>query len=236
MDASQVDMCLLKVNKSSLSPLFDKFYEDGFVVVPSLLSPHCLDQLHDCILRSPFRRQGNPCSKRWSCTNPGNNGHDNRWRCMWESPIAKAMLQLAASYCKLPMCIGSSGGDVVQPGAQAQSLHSDWTRYSVRSMKFGFVLAISVAVTNHEKNGGLLRIGSWSNFETHKYPDLPLESQDLCESLQMKRGDMLIRDVRACHGGSAHAGRLDRPPPGVQIYCTPCCQGTCFEHACIDGC
>ena len=197
-----------------------------------MLTAHSLDQLHDCYLQSPFWRQR--CAKRWSCTNPSNNYQDDRWRCMWEAPIASCMLQWAASYSEYPICIGSSGGDFVEPGALAQGLHTDWVEYSVRSMKWGFILAISVAVTDHEENGGLIRIVSWSNFETHKYPQLPSESPDLCKSLQMKRGEMLIRDVRACHGGSAHSGLFGRPLPSVQAYCTPCCRGKCFKHACID--
>ena len=105
--------------------------------------------------------------------------------------------------------------------------------YSTRSMARGYVLAIPVATSDHEVDGGLLRIGSWSNMQTHAYPIFLHELPSLCESLRMRRGEMLIRDVRACHGGSAHAGQLDRPLPGIQIYCTPNCQGTCFRHACI---
>ena len=219
-----------------LSLVLDKFYQHGYIVVPSLLSPDALDMLHDCHLRSSHWRIGNPCSRRWSCTNPCNNHGDDRWRVIWEAPLAARMLMMASKFCELPMCIGSAGGDLVQPGAQAQSLHSDWPRYSARSMKWGFILAVSVAVTDHEESGGLLRLGSWSDLPTHEYPDLPLESVDLCECLHMKRGDMLIRDVRVCHGGSAHAGQFDRPLPCVQIYCTSCCQGTCFDHARINGC
>ena len=216
--------------KQLVSMMLAVFDEQGYVVVPSLLSDLQLTALHKAFLNVPkLRWEPRDPNNRWSCTHRLNN-LDPDWPLVWQCPMVDAFVKGVCELLDCQVCVGSVGGDVVSPGARAQQLHSDWGRYDLCSMKYGYIMAVSIATVDVGAELAPLRICSWSDRRGHKYPQFGIETSDLCVSVTMQRGDLLIRDVRTCHGGSANFSSVSRPLPGGQIYCSQSCTGTCFLH------
>ena len=120
--------------------------------------------------------------------------------------------------------IGTRGGDKVKAGSQShQLLHSDWPEYSTRSMKKGFALAVSLAVHDVPSHRAAIRVVPWSAPGWTELDDDGTYADCIGGMRQgfyaeMLAGDILIRDVRAAHAGSANHASQDRVLPGVQIY------------------
>ena len=98
-----------------------------------------------------------------------------------------------------------------------QWTHSDWDEYDTSSMKWGFALSISVACSDIPVNHGPIAVFPWSNRRYRKtpYPQYDRYNQQFC--VTMLEGEILIRDVRAAHCGTANMYSMPRALPGFQI-------------------
>jgi len=116
---------------------------------------------------------------------------------------------------------GVAGGDVVAAHTTSyQDLHSDQWSYPVNMMFWGYSLAISVALHDIDVRGGPIRAVPWDVLNDYSmYPkDVADESPDGSTSILMRKGQILIRDVRVAHGGSPNLLDFDRFLPGLQIF------------------
>jgi len=208
----------------------------GYAVLDSGLSNDQLEELHTCFMNAPTHTWTSRApGHRHSCSHGDNGVHSNTaWGYIYNNPMADAFLEIVARHTESSVCIGVSGGDLCEPGALAQSLHSDFCSYEICCMKWGFSLSISVATRDISISDGPMRIVPWSNRAGHSYPDMLLEEPLMATPLCMKAGEMLIRDVRCPHGGSAHFGSAPRALPSTQVYSTGCCRGNCHIHKRIN--
>ena len=99
---------------------------------------------------------------------------------IWTNPKLEQFMEFASHACGYDICIGPPGGDVAYPGAPSQRLHTDYASYSIRSMRYGFSMAVSLAVVDVEEDMAPLRICGWDNLDSHKYPDMPAEPPEMC--------------------------------------------------------
>ena len=90
-------------------------------------------------------------------------------------------------------------------------------------MENGFALYVSHAVHDVPRDRAAIRVVPWSapgwtELDDHgKYADC-CEGKRKGFYAEMKAGDILIRDVRAAHAGSANHVSRDRVLPGVAVY------------------
>ena len=111
----------------------------------------------------------------------------------------------------------------MQPGTESwQLLHSDDWGYQLNSMQRGYSLCASVAVMDVPVAFAPVRLVPWNvlshyrDFPSCDLTDLPWQSNE--HLLTMRKGELLIRDIRAAHSGSPNCTDLARPFPGMQIY------------------
>ena len=159
------------------------------------------------------------------------------WAPFFQCLVLGAVLEAIADHQGGAICLGIAGGDVVQPGSLAQALHSDYPSYAIRSMAQGYSLAVSLATTDIDLDCAPIRIASWSDRRSHKFQESPVdEPVDMADLITMRKGDLLIRDVRCPHGGSYHSGTRMRYLPGFQAFsnaiCGGCSGNRCYKHCC----
>jgi len=114
---------------------------------------------------------------------------------------------------------GRVGGDVVEQATEShQSLHSDWWSYDLHNMKFGYALCVSIACRDIGPEFGPIRFVPWS--ELKRYSQFPKDEDDVVDGsnfLNMHAGEILVRDCRCAHGGTANSTSLPRALPGAQV-------------------
>ena len=86
-------------------------------------------------------------------------------------------------------------------------------------MEKGFALFVSLAVHDVPWDRAAIRVVPWSVPGWTEVDDHG-NYADCFEGfyIEMKAGDILIRDVRAAHAGSPNHASLDRVLPGAAVY------------------
>ena len=204
--------------------------EKGFVVFPSGLQDNALQEIAEAFMSSP-KWVGRSPGNRWSVNSEANYNQNQSWQRLHQGLAGQVLTQLAQRSGH-PLCIGVAGGDYALP-CNAQSLHSDFLSYDICCMIYGYSLCVSVAVEDIKVEDGPIRIVPWSDRNGHAFPDMISEHPSMAVMVTMKKGDMLIRDVRCPHGGSAKFTEKGRLLPGLQVFSKAICKGNCHVHAAI---
>ena len=203
-------------------------YTHGAAVIPGDLSHDCLQTLVQSAMSMKSEWQPRSPGGRWSCNNY-KLAEDAAYNKLVNSLLLANIIDLITRLGSrraggiVPphpksWTVGNVGGDIVEPHTMNyQPLHSDWPGLSTSEMSLGFALAVSVAPYDIDCTFAPIRIISWSEMRSCPYSDLSSEADKTNRWLGLCRGDFLIRDVRAAHGGTPnHTGDV-RVLPGVQI-------------------
>ena len=197
----------------------------GFAILPSGFSSQYLKEFCQHLSHLDLQERHHERSP-YDKTHFSFNGHPQLDKEMYGQIFACEELCEALHMLTPHWWIGTHGGDKVTGGSKShQLLHSDWPQYSTTSMDHGFALAVSLAVHDVDENRAAIRAVPWSNpgwadVDHHGcYADC-FEGERAGFYLKLKKGDLLIRDVRAAHAGSENQDYRDRVLPGVTI-CHP---------------
>ncbi|MBL6691526.1 MAG: phytanoyl-CoA dioxygenase family protein [Pseudomonadales bacterium] len=222
------------------------FWRDGFVVVRDVLSPEQLDYMragcdrviHE-IMAMDRNRRGNRGSHRYSFGSASKTGqllHHPEWAMLVDLPTVTPIVSEifgAPTY----MCRGGAG-DVCLPGAvEYQRLHSDMGDRRVhgdkvsgsfhdhrgiltyRDLPVPSVVCNFLMVDFTRINGPTRQIpGTQHNHDTFpRIVDEP-EWMKLSTVCPAPAGSVLIRDIRAWHGGTPNLSNEVRAIPNVEFW------------------
>jgi len=203
----------------------DVFDRHGFAIFKTDLAMASLDALHQQCLDTD--------QHFWSTRGPGRfsiNAVGNAELSGFKELIASCNLNTFLTHIicyglRQPPCDGAwspgvRGGDVVQPHTLwNQEMHSDAWYYKLNHMQYGFYIAVSVACCDILADNAPIRAIPWSICNHYRdFPvDLSLEAPTGSTSLLLHKGEVIIRDVRACHAGSANFTDETRMLPGFQV-------------------
>ena len=116
-----------------------------------------------------------------------------------------------------------TGGDIVEPHADVwQPIHRGDSGYSLNTMERGYAISISIALVDMPVEFAPMRFIPWC--QLRRYEDFPQSDaadrqSRCCEHLvTMRKGELLVRDVRVAHSGSVNCTGSLRALPGMQIY------------------
>ena len=208
--------------------LADMLDHRGYVVFPSWWCEDSLRQITDAFMNSPKWSLRSP-GLRW-CVNAEVNYDTNPIWARLHYGLPGATLVSLSRRSGKALCVGIAGGDYADVNSNAQSLHTDYMGYDLRSMQYGYVLAVSIAVAPIGKEDAPIRIVPWSDKRGLEYPDFPQEDPEMAEMVTMQKGDILIRDVRCPHGGCVNTSSNPRLLPSLQVFSHQCCR-RCHRHA-----
>ena len=161
-------------------------------------------------------------------TNSWKNKEDKSYAAFLDSAVLQTSLDMLAEagcssrYQLGPLAnweYGLAGGDVCPPFCmEAQPLHTDWASMPLAYMNMGYAIAVSVSPTHVTAEYGPICIIPW-NLEKHHDKNGKYHVQHRASDflITLSPGEFLIRDVRACHGGSINRLGAPRPLPGVQV-------------------
>jgi ectoine hydroxylase-related dioxygenase (phytanoyl-CoA dioxygenase family) len=229
-----------------LDGILKAFHRDGFAVVTDVLTPAQIDQLADgCnqvveeVLALDDARQGNRGSHRYSF------GGSSMTRSQLHRPAWQMLLQLPAVTRLMDAVFGSedyllraASGDFCLPGAvDYQPLHSDVSDWrSAEKTPFSAYYDPSGAVTMRDLpvpyvcmnflpqdvtpiNGPTRQIPGTQKSRA-KIPRLEEEPEwmRLSTVCPAPAGSVMIRDVRAWHGGTPNLSDATRAIPNLEFY------------------
>ena len=212
---------------SSLDDIAEAFDAKGAVIIQSNLSDVDLDTM------LAFFANG-AVEKKAHGDNPG------RWRYRPRSDLAYAALlgssqlqdaldiltDFSLRGCQEPGLhadawqYGNRGGDETEPSTDNfQELHSDWPSYANTSWKFGYGLVVSLALHDVPLELAPIRLVPWNKLKhSQQYPKLETDKFLQGYEVTLKRGELLIRDCRAAHGGCPNLDvQKARMLPAVQV-------------------
>ena len=115
--------------------------------------------------------------------------------------------------------IGTPGGDRVGPWCtEYEPLHSDSWWYPLTSMRFGYNLVVSISCTASKIHVGPIRLRGWDDLKDYnQFPSVEVEANKSACAVLMEPGEMLVRDCRCAHGGSANFSDETLILPGFQV-------------------
>ena len=215
------------------------FYRDGFVVIRDALDTERLDFMRkgcDRVIREMLKldpdRIGNRGSHRYSFGGASRTGH------LMHQPEWAMLLDLETVTPILTAIFGSSkyiarggGGDFCLPGAvEYQSLHSDMgERFSAfadprgvlsyRDLPCPYICCNYLMVDFTRTNGAIRQIPGTQ----HSLQPIPLFEEEpewmkLSTVCPAPAGSVLIRDVRAWHGGTPNVSDEGRAIPNAEFF------------------
>ena len=211
---------------SGLVQTFDKY---GVVLFDSGLPCSTLSDLYDSMLRCPHKSSRG--GSRW-CTNHADN---RKLKCYNEVMCLESLHMALDQLTEFSLMTWTAeqrpkstwqfnsriGGDVV-PAKEltSQRLHTDWGTMATSSMVYGFCLAVSVAPGDIDPTMAPLCLIPWSEPCARKNSGsyyFGLGELPASYLLTLKKGEIMIRDVRACHGGTPNVSSVPRCLPGFQV-------------------
>ena len=222
------------------------FYRDGFVVVRGALNPSQLDflrsgvdrEIHN-ILALDKHRVGNRGSHRYSfggASLTGHQMHNPEWAMLIDLPKVTAIL--TALFGSPDYIARGGGGDFCLPGAvQYQPLHSDMSdRRQIGNQIFGsfhdprgimnyrdlpcpYICCNFLTVDFTAINGPTRQIPG-TQHSREPIPNLKEEPEwmKLSTVCPAPAGSVLIRDIRAWHGGTPNLSQEVRAIPNAEFY------------------
>ena len=215
------------------------FYRDGFVVVRDVLNTERLDFLQkgcDRVVREMLKldphRIGNRGSHRYSFGGASKTGH------LMHQPEWAMLLDLETVTPILTAIFGSpkyiargGGGDFCLPGAiEYQSLHSDMRgRFgafmdprgvlSYRDLPCPYICCNYLMVDFTRTNGAIRQIpGTQHSLQPIPSFEEEPEWMKLSTVCPAPAGSVLIRDVRAWHGGTPNVSQEVRAIPNAEFF------------------
>ena len=231
---------------SEIEEIVKVFYRDGFVVVRGVLDPIQLDyvrlgvdrEIHK-ILALDKHRVGNRGSHRYSfggASLTGHQMHNPEWAMLIDLP--KVTPILTALFSSSDYIARGGGGDFCLPGAvRYQPLHSDMSdRRQLGSHTFGsfhdprgimnyrdlpcpYICCNFLTVDFTAINGPTRQIPGTQN-SREPIPNLKEEPEwmKLSTICPAPAGSVLIRDIRAWHGGTPNLSQEVRAIPNAEFY------------------
>ena len=224
----------------------DVFYRDGFVVVSDALSNEQLAflregvdrEIHEIAKRDRYR-VGNRGSHRYSfggASLTGHQMHNPEWAMLIDLPTVTPIL--TAIFDSADYISRGGGGDFCLPGAEEyQGLHSDMgDRKEFGALTFGsfrdprgllnyrdlpcpYVCCNFLTVDVNEINGATRQIpGTQHSHEPIPTLETEPEWMKLSAVCPAPAGSVLIRDVRAWHGGTPNVSDHVRSIPNAEFY------------------
>ncbi len=222
------------------------FYRDGFVVVSNVLTAEQLEflragvdrEIHN-ILALDKNRIGNRGSHRYSfggASLTGHQMHNPEWAMLIDLPTVTPILK--ALFGSSNYISRGGGGDFCLPGAvDYQPLHSDMgDRRKIDETTFGsfhdprgvltyrdlpcpYICCNFLTVDFNEINGPTRQIPG-TQHSREKIPKLKDEPDwmKLSTVCPAPAGSVLIRDVRAWHGGTPNLSQTVRSIPNAEFY------------------
>lgn len=222
------------------------FYRDGFVVVADVLPPAELQSLRagcdrvidEIVARDP-ERSGNRGTHRYSFGDANASGqqlHHPEWQMLIDLPLLTPII--TAIFGSPKYFLRGAGGDFCLPGATTyQPLHADIRdRYSADGIEHGsfadprgiltlrdlpcpYVSCNFLMVDFTALNGPTRQIPG-TQHSREKPPALADEPEwmKLSTVCPAPAGSVLLRDVRAWHGGTPNLSDEVRAIPSVQYY------------------
>ena len=215
------------------------FYRDGFVVVRDVLNTERLDFLQkgcDRVVREMLKldphRIGNRGSHRYSFGGASKTGH------LMHQPEWAMLLDLETVTPILTAIFGSpkyiargGGGDFCLPGAiEYQSLHSDMGErfgafmdprgvLSYRDLPCPYICCNYLMVDFTRTNGAIRQIpGTQHSLQPIPSFEEEPEWMKLSTVCPAPAGSVLIRDVRAWHGGTPNLSQEVRAIPNAEFF------------------
>jgi phytanoyl-CoA dioxygenase PhyH len=222
------------------------FRRDGFVVVRDALDPDQLEFLRaGCarviadILAVDPDRTGNRGSHRYSfggASTTGNQLHHPEWRMLIDLPTVTPIL--TSIFGSADYMLRGGGGDFCLPGAvEYQPLHADMgdrvefngrtfgsfddpgRRFSVRDLPVPYLACNFLTADFTALNGPTRQIPGTQNSRQPitklKYEPEWMRLSTVCPA---PAGSVLIRDVRAWHGGTPNLSDKVRAMPNVEFF------------------
>lgn len=222
------------------------FHRDGFVVVRDVLTPEQLEfiragcdrEIHN-ILSQDKNRSGNRGSHRYSFGSSSKTGHLvhlPEWAMLIDLPaVTPIITEIFGSDDYI--CRGG-GGDFCLPGAiDYQRLHSDIAdrreyegrtvgsfkdhrgKLTIRDLPCPYVCCNFLMVDFHELNGPTRQIPG-TQHSREKIPRLADEPEwmKLSTVMPAPAGSVLMRDVRAWHGGTPNLADEVRAIPNAEFH------------------
>lgn len=233
-------------NHQDIEAIVRVFYRDGFVVVQDALTQNQLEYLRTGvdrevrnILELDKGRVGNRGSHRYSfggASLTGHQMHNPEWAMLIDLPTVTPILK--ALFGSPNYISRGGGGDFCLPGAvDYQPLHSDMgDRREIGQETFGsfndprgklnyrdlpcpYICCNFLTVDFNQVNGPTRQIPG-SQHSQEKIPNLREEPDwmKLSTVCPAPAGSVLIRDVRAWHGGTPNLSDQVRAIPNAEFY------------------
>ena len=224
----------------------DVFYRDGFVVVSDVLNADQLAflregvdrEIHEIAKRDRYR-VGNRGSHRYSfggASRTGHQMHNLEWAMLIDLPTVTPIL--TALFDSADYISRGGGGDFCLPGAKEyQGLHSDMGDrkefgavtagsfrdprglLTYRDLPCPYICCNFLTVDVNEINGATRQIpGTQHSHEPIPTLDTEPEWMKLSAVCPAPAGSVLIRDVRAWHGGTPNVSDHVRAIPNAEFY------------------
>ena len=208
----------------NLDNLVDAFDRHGAVIIPGDIDIETLLDLEKVLLQSPHKQSRHPGGR--ASYNAPQNAELAGFKSIMASSVLHKALDALTAYSMQGRGVGTSwqyhlcGGDEVDPGnTNYQDLHSDWPSYPTKSMMYGYAIAVSVAPRDIGVEFAPIRLVPWSRLN-NCYPVLSAGDSDMFlngSEVTLRAGEILIRDVRAAHGGTPNLCSTPRCLPGLQV-------------------
>lgn len=224
----------------------DVFYRDGFVVVSDVLNADQLAflregvdrEIHEIAKRDRYR-VGNRGSHRYSfggASRTGHQMHNLEWAMLIDLPTVTPIL--TALFDSADYISRGGGGDFCLPGAKEyQGLHSDMGDrkefgavtagsfrdprglLTYRDLPCPYICCNFLTVDVNEINGATRQIpGTQHSHEPIPTLDTEPDWMKLSAVCPAPAGSVLIRDVRAWHGGTPNVSDHVRAIPNAEFY------------------
>ena len=229
-----------------LENIVKAFYKDGFVVIENVLNSEQLSFLREGVDREIHNileldkdRIGNRGSHRYSfggASLTGHQVHNPEWSMLIDLPTITPIL--TALFGSIDYISRGGGGDFCLPGAvNYQPLHSDMGDHrEIGNQNFGsfkdprgllnyrdlpcpYICCNFLTVDFTRLNGPTRQIPGTQNSQ-EKIPTLKEEPEwmKLSTVCPAPAGSVLIRDVRAWHGGTPNLSNEVRAIPNAEFY------------------
>lgn len=235
------------VKPDEIERAVELFHRDGFVVVTDVLDEDQIaflangcDEVIKEILALDDGRSGNRGSHRYSFGGSSmtrSQLHRPEWQMLLQLPIVHDYL--AAMFGGPDYALRAASGDFCLPGAiQYQPLHSDaadWQpdsimskfssfydprgRVSIRDLPCPYICINFIPQDITRLNGPIRQVvGSQNSPAPIPSLDAEPEWMRLSTVCPVKAGAMMIRDVRAWHGGTPNVSDTVRSIPNLEFY------------------
>jgi hypothetical protein len=196
---------------TALPELIADFHRDGWVVLPGVLPPDRSPAWRDAFL---------PLHERQIAVDPPNRG-PHRWHCYlpFAAPFDDALLWAHPQVLEVVHgVLGSDaaatviGSDTPRTGAIAQDVHQDLADLAGQEALATFCIGLNLALVPFTEENGPMEL--WPG--SHRWPAVGVDRNAAVAGRPglkplLQPGDILLRDLRLWHRGTANRSRSPRP-------------------------